>query len=113
PFWKLLLGLRPAVNLRRKVKGPLRPTWDPTFETLAEAFHQGSRRIIRLPVEAQRRSTGAVVLGLPSSPLYMETRFERVDAGGVRAEWFHRADAVGGPVILYFHGGGYGLGSID
>jgi monoterpene epsilon-lactone hydrolase len=113
PFWKVLLGLRPAVNLRRKVRGPMRPTWDPTFETLAEAFHQGSRRIIRLPVEAQRRSTGAVVLGLPSSPLYTETTFERVDAGGVRAEWFHRSDAAGGPVILYFHGGGFGLGSID
>lgn len=113
PFWNLLRGIRPAVVLRRRVKGPLRPTWDPTFESLAEMFHQGSRRIIRLPLEAQRRSTGAVVLGLPSSPLYKETRFERVTANGVSAEWFRRSDAQGGPVILYFHGGGYGLGSID
>lgn len=113
PFWNLLRGIRPAVVLRRKMKGPLRPTWDPTFETLAEMFHQGSRRIIRLPLEAQRRSTGAVVLGLPSSPLYKETRFERINVDGVQAEWFRRSDAQGGPVILYFHGGGYGLGSID
>lgn len=113
PFWNLLRGIRPAVMLRRKMKGPLRPTWDPTFEALAEMFHQGSRRVTRLPLEAQRRSTGAVVLGLPSSPLYKETRFERVNAGGVAAEWFRRSDAEGGPLILYFHGGGYGLGSID
>lgn len=95
------------------MKGPLRPTWDPTFEALAEMFHQGSRRIIRLPLEAQRRSTGAVVLGLPSSPLYKETRFEKVNAGGVPGEWFRRVDGEGGPVILYFHGGGYGLGSVE
>ncbi len=101
------------MSLRRKVKGPLRPSWDPTFETVAELFHQGSRRIIRLPIEAQRRSTSAVVLGLPSSPLYKETVFEKVVAGGVPAEWFRREDAALGPVILYLHGGGYGLGSID
>jgi acetyl esterase/lipase len=113
PFWNLIRGIRPAVSLRRKVKGPLRPSWDPTFETVAELFHQGSRRIIRLPIEAQRRSTSAVVLGLPSSPLYKETVFEKVVAGGVPAEWFRREDAALGPVILYLHGGGYGLGSID
>jgi len=95
------------------MSGPLRPTWDSTFETVAELFHQGSRRIIRLTVDAQRRATGTVVLGFPSSPLYKETRFEKVDAGGVPAEWFRRADADGGRVILFFHGGGYGLGSID
>jgi acetyl esterase/lipase len=95
------------------MNGPLRPTWDSTFETVAELFHQGSRRITRLTVDAQRRATGTVVLGFPSSPLYKETRFEKVDAGGVPAEWFRRADADGGRVILFFHGGGYGLGSID
>lgn len=113
PFWNLLRGIRPAVVLRRKMKGPLRPTWDPTFEALAEMFHQGSRRIVRLPLEAQRVSTGAVIMGLPSSPLYKETRFEKVSAGGVPAEWFRRSDAEDGPVVLYFHGGGYGLGSIE
>jgi phosphinothricin tripeptide acetyl hydrolase len=53
-----------------------------------------------------------VILGLPSSPLYQETTFEKVSAGGVPAEWFRRADA-GNRTILYLHGGGYGLGTID
>jgi len=113
PFWTLMRGLRAAVGLRRKMSGPLRPTWDPTFETLAELFHQGSRRIIRLPLEAQRRSTQTVILGLPSSPLYKETRFEKVNVAGIPGEWFRRNDADRGPVILYLHGGGYGLGSVE
>jgi acetyl esterase/lipase len=105
-------GVRAAVTLRRKVSGPLRPSWDPTFEALAELFHQGSLRITRLPLEAQRRSTQSVILGLPSSPLYQETTFEKISAGGVPAEWFRRGDADD-RTILYLHGGGYGLGTIE
>lgn len=113
PFWSLMRGMRAAVKLRRKMKGPRRPTWDVTFETLAELFREGSRRVIRLPLEAQRRSTGAIIYALPPSPLLQETVFERAEAGGVAAEWSKRHDANGGPVVLYFHGGGYGLGSVD
>jgi acetyl esterase/lipase len=105
--------VRAAVNLRRKVSGPLRPSWDPTFEALAELFHQGSLRITRLSLEQQRKWTQSVILGLPSSPLYQETVFEKLSAGGVQAEWFRRTDAADGPVILYLHGGGYGLGSLE
>ena len=39
PFWSLMRGMRAAVSLRRKMKGPRRPTWDVSFETLAELFH--------------------------------------------------------------------------
>lgn len=106
-------AVRAAVNLRRKLKGPLRPTWDPTFETLAEMFHEGSRRIVRLPMEGQRRATRSVVMGLPSSPLYTETQFEKLTVSGVPAEWFRRSDAAGGRTILYLHGGGYAIGGID
>jgi monoterpene epsilon-lactone hydrolase len=113
PFIRLIGGVRAAVTLRRRVSGPLRPSWDPTFEALAELFHQGSLRITRLSIEAQRRSTQSVMLGLPSSPLYKETIFEKVSAGGVPAEWFRREDAEGGPLVLYLHGGGFGLGTID
>jgi len=106
-------GFRAAVNLRRKMSGPLRPTWDPTFETLAELFHHGSQRVIRLPLEAQRRSTETLLLGLPPSPVFKETLFEKVSIGNVPAEWFRREDSEGGPVILYLHGGGFGLGSVE
>ncbi|HVU00359.1 MAG TPA: alpha/beta hydrolase [Polyangiaceae bacterium] len=112
PFFNLLRGLRQAVKVRRKLSGPLRPTWDPTFETLAEMFHQGSIRITRLPLDAQRRATQSVVLGLQQSPLYKETSFEKLTVAGVPAEWFRRTDTEG-RTLLYFHGGGYGLGTIE
>jgi acetyl esterase/lipase len=35
---------------------------------------------------------------------------EAVDAGGVPGEWIGRGD---GPVVLYLHGGGYCIGSLD
>ncbi len=36
-----------------------------------------------------------------------------VDAGGVPAEWLPEAAAAGDRIVLYLHGGGYVLGSID
>src|SRR5512138_2564178 len=35
-----------------------------------------------------------------------------VSAGGIDAEWIVPADAPGDKAILYFHGGGFRLGSI-
>ncbi len=40
------------------------------------------------------------------------TRCEAIDAGGVPAEWIEGPDTDRGRVLLYFHGGGYVLGSI-
>jgi acetyl esterase/lipase len=37
---------------------------------------------------------------------------EKVDAGGVKAEWITAPDAAADRAVLYFHGGGYVLGSI-
>jgi monoterpene epsilon-lactone hydrolase len=38
---------------------------------------------------------------------------ERLDAGGVVAEWIAAADARCDRVVLYLHGGGFRMGSID
>ena len=37
---------------------------------------------------------------------------ERLIAGGVNAEWLTPRDASGGRAILYFHGGGFRMGSV-
>jgi epsilon-lactone hydrolase len=37
---------------------------------------------------------------------------EKVDAGGVKAEWIAAPQAAADRAVLYFHGGGYVLGSI-
>ena len=42
-----------------------------------------------------------------------DVRCERVDAGGVAAEWITPPNAKEGRVMLYFHGGGYTVGDVD
>ncbi|MFO1159627.1 MAG: alpha/beta hydrolase [Reyranellaceae bacterium] len=42
-----------------------------------------------------------------------DARFEIVDAGGVRAEWVGVPESMPSRVILYFHGGGYSIGSAE
>lgn len=48
--------------------------------------------------------------GFPSAA---EVKCEPVSAGGVKAEWITAPEADAGRVILYLHGGGYVMGSID
>lgn len=46
-------------------------------------------------------------------PLPAGVKVEKVDAGGVPAEWTATADADNGAAVLYVHGGGYVIGSLD
>src|SRR5258708_11449290 len=50
----------------------------------------------------------AVVLG--GAP---DAKFEKVDAGGVPAEWVAAPGFDGERAVLYLHGGGYAIGSIN
>jgi acetyl esterase/lipase len=47
-----------------------------------------------------------------AAPLPADVRYEPVDAGGVPAEWTSAPGACPDAALLYFHGGGYCLGSI-
>jgi acetyl esterase/lipase len=47
-----------------------------------------------------------------NAKLTVGAKSERVDAGGVRAEWITAPGAAADRSILYLHGGGYVLGSI-
>lgn len=46
-------------------------------------------------------------------PLPADVRCEPVVAGGVPAEWIRRDGAAVGAALLYLHGGGYAVGSIN
>jgi acetyl esterase/lipase len=107
----VLRGLRAAVRLRRLVRGPKRPSWDVDYEAWATLLHHYSKRSTRLPLAWQRE---ALSLSFPKRPPIARTmRFEEVSADGVRAEWFRAPGADETRVILYLHGGGYSIGSID
>ncbi len=47
-----------------------------------------------------------------AAPLPEGVDFDPVDAGGVPAEWTRGAGASDDRVVLYFHGGGYVMGSV-
>ena len=58
--------------------------------------------------EGRRRSFEAMVDGFT---IDVPARYSRVNAGGVAAEWVTAEGASDSRVVLYFHGGGYIIGS--
>jgi len=53
--------------------------------------------------------------GMAAAPPYPEppdVAWAAVDAGGVPAEWNTPDDSADGRTIVYYHGGGYGIGSV-
>lgn len=103
-------GLRPLVRLRRAIRGPRRPSWDLELETVAEVLRRGAGASVFLPLAWQRWV--AAPPRQPTGPM-KDTTMEVVDAGGVHAEWFSRQDSDAKRVVMYLHGGGYSIGSIE
>jgi acetyl esterase/lipase len=105
----LMRAMRAAIRIRRMMRGPMRPSWDEKFETWARFLHHYAKRSTVLPLALQRKALGVG----PRSPLQKRMRYEKVSAGGVPAEWFRGPDIDDSRVLLYLHGGGYSVGSID
>lgn len=61
-------------------------------------------------IEKTRAGFEQMTVMLPVEP---DVKCEPVDAGGVKAEWVSAPGADAGRVILYLHGGGYVIGSIN
>ncbi len=99
-----------AVGMRRRLQGPLRPTWSHEFETVATALRLWGKQSTRLPLAIQR---GALIARFEATAAVRETISEKIAACGPPAEWLRRADSDHGAVLLYLHGGGYSIGSID
>jgi monoterpene epsilon-lactone hydrolase len=101
-------GIRNVVRVRRMMRGPMRPSWDDNYETLAMVLHHYAKRSIYLPLQIQRR----VAEGFFTETARRTTQIDRVDAGGVPSAWISREDSDQDRVLLYLHGGGYSIGSI-
>src|SRR5439155_1725458 len=64
-----------------------------------------------MSLAAQREKFEEDAARMPVNP---GARRRAVDAGGVPGEWLESDGAgPGAPVVLYFHGGGYLMGSVD
>jgi monoterpene epsilon-lactone hydrolase len=83
------------------------PQLEQVIEQL-KAFAQGAGKA-RNPQEL-RAVMAATFSAFPSAG---EVKCEPVDANGVKAEWITATNAAPDRVILYLHGGGYVMGSID
>lgn len=111
-FDHLIRGLHGAVRLRRAVRGPRRPGWSSEMETLVTVLRAYSRFTVLAPVPLQRRI--ARTIPRRDTRVVRETDREAVVVGGVPAAWLrHPASAADDPVVMYLHGGGYVMGSID
>jgi acetyl esterase/lipase len=109
PLETIAKGLLAVVKLRRRIRGPRRPSWDAQYEAWATMLHHYAKRSTRLPLSWQRRAMKPP----KHHGITRRMRFERVSAGGVSAEWFRAADSDESRVLVYLHGGGYSLGSIE
>ena len=99
-----------SVRARRALHGPLRPSWDARFETLAFVLHHYAKRSTRIPLKWQRK---ALELNARKTSVVKSMRFEPVSIDGVHAEWFTPPGEVPSDrALIYFHGGGYSVGSI-
>lgn len=104
----LMRGAQEAVRLRRRMRGPLRPSWSLELETWSRFLHHYAKRSTRLPLRLQR---GALAM-MPKPPLPHGVREERVDADSVPGAVF-TLEGASDAWIYYLHGGGYSIGSID
>jgi epsilon-lactone hydrolase len=73
-----------------------------------KAFAQGFTQA--KSVQEMRAAMAAAFSAFPSAG---EVKCEPVDANGVKAEWITANNAASDRVILYLHGGGYVMGSVD
>jgi acetyl esterase/lipase len=94
---------------RRAVRGPLRPTW-----TLRTELAQGLMRAVLMRSKAQSPQwLRDVQASLPAQvPLAGEVEFAPIVLGGVPCESCAPRAARPERTLLYFHGGGYVIGSI-
>jgi monoterpene epsilon-lactone hydrolase len=101
--------LRALVRVRRRMRGPMLPSWGLPFETWARFLHHYTKHSSHVPLSMQRR----MIDKTQQTPVTRRMRFERVQAGGVPGEWFRAPELDESRVLFYLHGGGYTIGSIE
>ncbi len=95
--------------MQRSVRGPRRPSWDDTYETLATILHLYGTRSTSLPLVVQRQ---AIERFLGGASALMEAQMERAEVAGVPSAWFRVPGSDPERLLYYLHGGGYSIGSI-
>ena len=106
-FVVLFLGWR--TWLRRRRSGPLLPGWSWLQETMVAGLRYNGQRLMSLPPVAARQRLEA--LALPTN--LRKVAIEAFTIGNTPARWFTRKGVTDETTLLYFHGGGYVMGSVE
>ncbi len=101
---------KPLVRVKRRVLGPTRPTWSVELETIVTVMRYGANLSVLLPLRVQR---AIIDPKRPDSPIVTETRIEARTLAGLRAYTFSRPESQTDRVVIYLHGGGYSVGSVN
>lgn len=105
----MMTRLRPAVRMKRRLVGPTRPTWSEEFETIATVMRHGADYSVLLPLAVQRK---VIDPERPDTDVVRATRISPVDVDGIPGQWFVPEGAQTDRAVIYFHGGGYSVGSV-
>jgi len=104
-------GAEARALAHRVARGRARPGWSLRTELAVAAMRAVLERSKQRGIPWLREAQGAA---LPRSHYLREVRFEPVDAGGVPSRWcVPSADPSTRRTVVYFHGGGYVIGSVD
>jgi monoterpene epsilon-lactone hydrolase len=78
-------------------------------------FHAVLEQLRAQPIAPEDAGIEEIRAGFEAmaQPVPEDVRVESVDANGVPAEWVVPPDAADGRVVLYVHGGGYVIGSLN
>jgi len=107
---ELVRVVKPAVGARRALLGPMRPSWSHDFEVVAFVLRSSSSLSTHLPLAWQRR---IIDPKRPPTRVVRETEQRRELLDEVPVEWFRRPESDPERLLIYLHGGGYSVGSID
>jgi acetyl esterase/lipase len=103
------------VASRRLLRGPRRPSWSFTFETLVACLRRDAARLVARDGSAGiswPRERAQMEAGAFRDPAIVKAMtYEPVDAGGVPALWCTPVEGDAQALIVYFHGGGFVSGS--
>ena len=80
----------------------------PQLDKIIQGLKERAANPPRTPEEGRQRYEAMT----ESFPVADDVRTEKVAAGGVAAEWITAPGAENGGTLLYFHGGGFVIGSI-
>ena len=80
----------------------------PQLDKIIQGLRERAANPPRTPEEGRQRYEAMT----ESFPVDDDVRTEKVAAGGVAAEWITAPGAENGGTLLYFHGGGFVIGSI-